>query len=191
MATTSRLQRDPRPRASWIAYRPLILLAVGAFALDQASKIWISKFSGLDLGNYPPFGGIEVVSGVFNIVYSVNPGAAWGMFADHGWLLLIVAIFALAAIYYFRNQLELKRLPYQVAFGLIIGGIAGNALDRLLYGHVIDFLDVDLQFYRWPTFNIADSCIVTGAIWMAIYSQFIDRSPSVPKHAIKSSPNAS
>ena len=59
-----------------------------------------------------------------------------------------------------------------------MGGIIGNTIDRVCFGHVIDFLDVDLQFYRWPTFNIADSGIVVGTMWMILFSQFLDRSPA-------------
>jgi len=65
----------------------------------------------------------------------------------------------------------------------MVGGIIGNALDRLMHGHVIDFLDVDLQFYRWPTFNVADSAIVIGTAWLIIFSQMEsrrDQGPSKP-----------
>jgi len=142
---------------------------------DQITKYWITDISGYERGVYPPYGGQEIIGGVFNLVYSINPGAAWGILAGHGWIFIIIAVLALLGIFLFRTQLELDRIPYQIVYGLIIGGIIGNTIDRVRFGYVIDFLDVDLQFYRWPTFNIADSGIVVGTMWMIIFSQFLDR----------------
>ncbi|MCD8483455.1 MAG: signal peptidase II [Verrucomicrobia bacterium] len=146
-------------------YRILLTLAPLLFVADQLSKYWIANLSGLQLHAYPPFGGIEVLPPFFNIVYAVNYGAAWGILAGRGYLLLLIAGLALSAIYIFRNDLELRRPPMQVAFGLIIGGILGNSYDRLVHGHVIDFIDIHLQFYRWPTFNFADMGIVAGTLF--------------------------
>lgn len=86
-----------------------------------------------------------------------------------GWLAAF-ALVALAVIYYFRHTLELHRLAMQIAFGLLIGGILGNFVDRMLHGHVIDFLDFHFPFQipvvmptgRYPSFNIADCGIVIG-----------------------------
>ncbi len=151
-------------------YRLFVTLGLAVYLLDQATKLWILYGSGLELGAYPPFGGYEVIPGVFAIVYAVNEGAAWGMFKGHSEWLALVQVVALAAIAVFRKQLELYRIPVQWAFGLITGGILGNLTDRIRLGHVVDFLDVDLQFYRWPTFNVADSCIVIGVGLYLIYS---------------------
>ena len=159
----------------WWAYRWLWVCVFVVFITDHATKAWIVHFSGYTLGRIPPLSGTEVIPGVFNLIYAVNHGAAWGMGAGFGWLFTIIAVVVLIAIYWFRKPLELHRLPYQLAFGPIVGGIVGNALDRVIRGHVVDFLDLDLQFYRWPTFNIADSGIVIGTIWMLIFSQFFDQ----------------
>lgn len=175
MATTESPHRDPASIESWGDYRLLGLIALGIFIIDQATKLWIIHGSGLQLGVYPPYGGIELIPGFFSLVYAVNTGAAWGMFSGYSWVFLIIAVLAIAAMIRYREQLELRRPPYQLAFGLMVGGIIGNALDRLLRGHVVDFLDVDLQFYRWPTFNIADAAIVAGTIWLVAFSQFGDR----------------
>lgn len=172
MTTTT----DPRAPAR-TSYRLLFILAAVIFALDQATKLWVVHLSGFPHGLYPPFGGIEIIPGFFSLVYTTNPGAAWGILEGRSLLLLSIAVVALAAIYFFRDELELSRTPMQVAFGCIIGGIFGNSLDRIAYGHVVDFLDVHLGFYRWPTFNIADSGIVIGC-GLYIYLSF--RSP--PPH---------
>ena len=76
----------------------------------------------------------------------------------------IVAIFLLVFnIYYYRQNNEVLSRIYVVAFSLILGGAVGNLIDRVVYGHVIDFID----FRVWPVFNIADSAITIGAIMIA------------------------
>lgn len=162
-------------RAAVRRYPLFIWLTAGVFALDQTTKIWIVHFSGLRPHAYPPFGGIEIVPGFFSIVHTTNPGAAWGILEGHTWFLISVAVLALVGIILFRREIELQQTRVQWAFGLIAGGILGNALDRIAHGHVIDFIDVHLQFYRWPTFNVADSGIVVGCALFILYSF---RSPS-------------
>jgi signal peptidase II len=132
---------------------------------DQLTKWVIVDHSGLTLGLYPPFDGFEIIPGFFNIVHSVNYGAAWGILEGYAWLLILLAVLVLALIGIFRQQLGLSRTAQQLCFGLIGGGIIGNTLDRLFRGHVVDFLDFHLPFYRWPTFNIADMAIVIGTFW--------------------------
>ena len=112
--------------------------------------------------------------GVFNLVYSINYGAAWGMLEGYSWLLAILAVVILGLIAVFRKDLGLQFAANQWCFGLITGGITGNTIDRVCRGHVVDFLDVRLPGYQWPTFNVADSAIVVGTIWY-IFLQF--RSP--------------
>lgn len=152
------------PKRFW-----LILLAI--LISDQATKWIIVEFSGFVLGLYPPFGGLEIIPGFFNLVYAVNYGAAWGMLEGFSWLLITLAIVVLVLIAAFRNELGFQERVNQVCFGLISGGIIGNTIDRIFRGHVVDFLDFHLPWYRWPTFNIADSAIVIGTLWY-IYLQF-------------------
>lgn len=153
-------------------YRLLHALAVGVFAFDQGTKLWVARYSGYPVNFYPPWGGVEVIPGFFNLVHVRNPGAAWGVLAGHVELLAIFALVALGGIYFFRHTLGLRERFMQVSFGLLVGGIAGNLLDRLLFGYVIDFLDFILPWgYRWPTFNVADSAIVVGCA-MYVWASF-------------------
>lgn len=146
-----------------LPYRVLIAVSLTVFVLDQLTKLWIVHLSGFELGMYPPYGGQTLIPNCFSIVYSVNTGAAWGMFEGYGMWLVALGLAAVAGIILLRHQLELSRKPMQWAFGLLIGGIIGNLVDRAIHGHVIDFLDFHLgSFYRWPTFNVADSGIVVG-----------------------------
>ena len=153
------------------SYRLFWVILTVILVLDQLTKTLIVEFSGFTLGLYPPFGGVEIVPGFFSLVYAVNYGAAWGMLQGFSWLLVSLAIVVLALIAVFRDQIDLHLRPHQWCFGLISGGIIGNTLDRLLRGHVVDFLDFHLPGYRWPTFNIADSAIGVGT-FLLLYLQF-------------------
>ncbi len=143
-------------------YRLLLVLLLAVFGLDQVTKAWIN--ARLPLGSYGPYAGIEVIPGFFNLVHVGNTGAAWSMFTGKGFFLAILACVTLLAIYFWRRALGLRARPTQVAFGLLCGGILGNLVDRLLHGHVIDFLDFHFGSYVYPTFNVADSGICVGVI---------------------------
>jgi signal peptidase II len=151
-------------------YRLLYLSAIIVFLLDQLSKAWI--FKNLPLDSYFVPDSIPVIQNFFYIVHIGNEGAAWGMLSGYGGLLALFAVVALFAIYKLRHSLELHRKSMQWAFGLLIGGILGNMVDRLIHGHVIDFLDFHFPFNipwvmptgRYPSFNIADCGIVIGTI---------------------------
>jgi signal peptidase II len=164
-----------------ISYKRLFFTALIVFVADQLTKIWIFKNIALDSYFYPQDADvIEVIQNVFYIVHIGNEGAAWGMFSGHGEMLALFALIALVAIYIFRHSLELHRQSMQFAFGLLIGGVLGNLVDRLMHGHVIDFLDIHFAFTipwvlpngRYPAFNIADSGIVIGTFTYIALSLF-------------------
>lgn len=166
---------NPPPSDIAPGYYRFWITAAVVLLVDQLTKWAIVDHSGLTMGLYPPFGGVEIIPGLFNIVYSINYGAAWGMLEGFAWLLILLAVVVLGLIAVFRNHLGMALRPQQWCFGLIVGGIIGNTIDRLFRGHVVDFLDFHLPFYRWPTFNVADSAIVVGTLWY-IFLQF--RSPT-------------
>ncbi|MDR1457929.1 MAG: signal peptidase II [Puniceicoccales bacterium] len=123
--------------------------------LDQISKYIIRARC---LGHYTlP---ITILDNWIYIRPSFNTGAAWGMFSQSTYLLGLLGCLAVLVIFLTRKNLEVH--TYQYTFGSICGGIIGNIIDRLLFGYVTDFIDVNLQIYRWPTFNIADSAICIG-----------------------------
>lgn len=142
------------------AYRLLWWLAISVFALDQLTKVWISATLPYPTYGYP--GAITVIEDFFYIVHVGNTGAAWSLFAGQTTMLALLAVVTLGAIYYWRNALELRKRPVQIAFGLLCGGIVGNLVDRALHGHVIDFLDFHFGSYVYPTFNVADAGICVG-----------------------------
>jgi signal peptidase II len=142
------------------AYRLLLLLAAFVVVLDQATKAWIH--ARLPFGTYGEPGAIPVVRGFFYLVHVGNTGAAWSLFTGKSALLAVLAAGTLAAIAFWRRHLGLRQASVQICFGLLCGGIFGNLIDRLVYGHVTDFLDFHFGSYIYPTFNLADSAICVG-----------------------------
>lgn len=139
-------------------------LAGAIVALDQASKWWAwTTLRGQEE--------VDVIDGLLRFVYAENPGIAFSFFNSGAtatrWLL--VGASALAAtvvtIYMLRAEAGARRL--QGTLGLLLGGVVGNLVDRTMTGRVIDFIDVYLGTYHWPTFNIADSAISVGAVLLA------------------------
>lgn len=158
-----------RPRFERIhAYRWLLLLAAAVLLLDRISKAWICARLPYPTYGYP--GHIVVVEGFFNLVNVGNTGAAWSLFSGRSTALALLAAATLIAIYAWRHQLGLRTWIVQISFGLLCGGILGNLLDRLLYGHVIDFLDFHFGSYIYPTFNVADSGICVGVALYLLHS---------------------
>jgi len=161
--TTASKPADPLTRRERIgAYRLFWWLAIGTLVLDQLTKYWIVHT--LPFPSYGPGRWIPVIDGFFHLVHVGNTGAAWSLFTGKSTMLAMLAIATLAAIYYWRRTLGLKQMWMQLSFGLLCGGIVGNLIDRLAYGHVVDFLDFHFGDYVYPTFNIADSGIVVGVI---------------------------
>lgn len=160
------------PRSRWrriARYRLLLALATGVFAVDRLTKAWVvDRLAYNDV--HGPLGHIPVIPGFFKFVYVGNTGAAWSLFDGHGDWLAGLALLTLAAIFWFRRALGLEWRIVQLAFGLICGGAIGNLYDRVVHKHVIDFLDFTFGTYHYPTFNVADSCIVCGVvlyIWLS------------------------
>lgn len=126
--------------------------------IDQASKyaIQLADQGGLERTFFS--------LGWFSLVYVQNTGAAWGMMAGSGVILGTLAVLALSCIYFLHRALQIKRVPMQVAFGLLTAGIAGNMVDRLCLGYVVDFLDFSFRGVHFPAFNIADIGITAGVL---------------------------
>ena len=163
----SKIENQRSKISRLLAYRRLWLLAIVVLALDQLTKYWISVH--LPFGSYGVFGR-EVIPGFFNLVHVGNTGAAWSMFAGRSTWLALLAGATLLAIHFWRRQLGLRQPAAQLAFGLLCGGIVGNLVDRVAYGHVVDFIDLRFGAYTYPTFNIADSAICVGVFWYILWS---------------------
>ncbi len=142
-------------------------IAAAIILLDQWSK-W------LVVRNLTGETQITVIPGLFNIVYTRNPGIAFGVMSDtsSAWRTAALVVFSLAVIAIVTVALWKELRPplhaQGVALALILGGAAGNLIDRALTGSVVDFLDFYHGTYHWHTFNTADSAIVAGAILWAL-----------------------
>ncbi len=117
----------------------------------------------------------EVLPGFFTLVHWHNPGAAWSMFQKYNWLLAVISITAIFLLILVRRHFSSETTLGSIALGLIFGGIAGNLVDRLVHGHVIDFLYFHLitrsgRLYDFPAFNVADSAICIGVGLLFILS---------------------
>lgn len=144
----------------------LAATAVLLIVLDQVTKYLVT--ARLRLNEV-----IEVIPGLFNIVLYRNPGAAFSVFNTGGFLrtlfLIAVSIVALVIIAVLIRQSKDTLMSF--ALSMVAGGAAGNLIDRIRYGSVIDFLDFYAGKYHWPAFNVADSAITAG-VALAIFSYY-------------------
>jgi len=145
---------------------PYLLLMLGLVALDQATKNLIART--VDL-----YESVPVVPGFFNITRIHNRGAIFGTFSQtnnrYVFLLLTAAsIAALAMVVYYFIKTPASDKLMKISLTLIMAGALGNQFDRLVRGHVIDFLDFYVGKAHWPFFNAADSCITIGALLMLV-----------------------
>ena len=148
-----------RPQKSWgRRLAPWLGLAALIVLVDQATKLTIERV--FDYGDVHP------ITGFFNLVLTYNRGAAFSFLASaSGWqkeFLTAVGVAASLFIVYLLARHGTQRL-FSLALALILGGAVGNVIDRIAYGHVIDFLDFHWRGWHWPAFNVADSAIVCGA----------------------------
>lgn len=137
---------------------PWFLLSGGVLAADQVTKALV-------LARFAPGERLEL-TGFFNLVLAFNKGAAFSFLAGAGgWQTPLLVAFALVAAVVV--SVLLVRSPGRAVFcaglALILGGAVGNVIDRLRYGHVVDFLDLHAAGWHWPAFNVADSAITVGA----------------------------
>lgn len=138
----------------------LLWIAGTVFIFDQLTKYlatdYLMQHGEVNLG---PF---------LNLVLVHNTGAAFGFLSSaSGWqngLFMFVALGACAFILWMLSRLKRQEMLLAVALMLILGGALGNLLDRVIFGYVIDFVDVHYRHWHWPAFNIADSSITIGAI---------------------------
>ena len=140
-------------------------VGVAALATDIASKLLVVRFIpfGTYFGDDPARPPIMLFDWLW-LVHVGNKGAAWGLGAEYDVrpFLILLALAVLALVWRWRLPLLRELQGGQLAFGLFVGDTLGNVRDRLFGGHVIDFLDVHLPYYRFPAFNVADSCICVG-----------------------------
>jgi signal peptidase II len=145
-----------------VGRRPIapFVLAGAVVAFDRATKLLIERTVSFS-------DDIKIIPGFFDIVHSENRGVAFGVFNDteSQWRTILLVALSLIAVVWVAIVLWRSRHMeplLSAAFGLVLGGAAGNLFDRAVSGRVTDFLLFYIGSYQWPSFNIADSAIVIG-----------------------------
>ena len=138
----------------------MFALFAGILIADRITKVLAER--SLSMGNP-----VEVIPGFFQLTLVHNTGMAFGMlggvsFPGKAWLLTAVSAGLLGAIVWFAWRSGPLSTMTIVGIAAMLSGAIGNILDRLLYGYVVDFLDVYIRSAHWPAFNIADAMICTG-----------------------------
>lgn len=153
-------------RGTGMRWRVAYLCAAAAVLMsDQASKAWAVRR--LREGEI-----VKVWDGLLQFAYAENPGIAFGRLQGGGefgrWMLSALAALAVVGLlaYFFRTRRTDDRLLG--ALSLLLAGVAGNLIDRVRLGYVVDFIEVFIGSYQWPTFNVADAAICTGAAMLAL-----------------------
>lgn len=150
-----------RTACRWISI--VVLLAA-----DQAAKMAVRAL--MPLGRSRP-----VVEGLFDLAYVRNEGAAWGMLAGWRYAFVALAVAMLAFFWIKRAKVFGDGWLGSVSLVLLTSGIAGNTIDRLVFGYVTDFLDFHWGVHHFPAFNVADMCICIGAGLYVLASLAADR----------------
>ncbi|MHB1215018.1 MAG: signal peptidase II [Thiobacillus sp.] len=156
--------------------RKWLIVALAVIVFDHLTKWWVS--STLDLQAFIP------VLSFFSLVRVHNTGAAFSFLADAGgwqrWFFTAVGIIATVIIVRLLKR-HAREPRMALALALVLGGALGNVIDRVMLGHVVDFLYFHYRSFAWPAFNVADSAITIGAallIWDSLFSK-----PAAPKGA--------
>jgi signal peptidase II len=141
-------------------------LSLGVLAADRATKFAIERYTSL-------FFRRPIIPNIVILVHNQNPGIAFGVFSESNshWLrplLLLSSALVIALLVWLLAGGRIGGSLAQCGIALILGGAAGNALDRLIHGGVTDFMEVHLGSYVWPAFNVADSAISIGAVLVLI-----------------------
>jgi len=154
-----------------LRYRILLLTSAVVLVLDQWTKWLVDRHMTLHRS-------IPLVQNFLDLTYVRNKGASFGMLADSAIrvpLFVTVAVVALLGIlWYLRSQADGRSL-HHLGLAMIFAGAAGNLIDRLRFGEVVDFIDAHWYQYHWPAFNVADSSITVGTCILLLEMWFFER----------------
>ena len=169
----------PTPNRNLRAFLPTFVISL---VVDQVTKIWIVE-------RFAYGERMTIIEGFFNLTHVRNPGGAFSFLATlppdmRQAFFLGTGIVAIALLGVFLWKLEPGQRLSAIAIGAVLGGAVGNLSDRIVYGEVIDFLDFRLiNGYIWPTFNVADCCIVVG-VGILMLEMLLEQDPESPSDEI-------
>ena len=153
--------------------RFIFFLSLPLYALDQWTKLMV-------LRSISPDEPRAVVPDFFNLVNVTNDGAAFGSFRGNNTFFIAISAIAFLVVLALLVQRRPRDIWRDASLALLLAGILGNLTDRLLYGHVIDFLLFDLHIsyaHPWPAFNVADSCISIAVVSFVLHSFWQGKRP--------------
>lgn len=187
----SNVSRAAAPARRHPGYPFLVILSVITLAADLGSKWWAVHRLGPDR----PFSErkVELIKGHLNLIFAQNPGGAWGILQNESEsvrkpFFVLISIAAVIFIVSLYRKLEPRQWTLKWGLPLVLGGALGNLVDRIRYGHVIDFIQVHVtRTFTWPTFNVADIAIVVGVALMFI-DMFVTRKPAAASPAPAEAP---
>src|SRR5690606_22118192 len=156
--------RHPKPNALiWLVLSAIVI------ALDQWTKAWV-------LSSLPEYTPVPVIEGFRNWYRTYCSGAAFSVLSVagcwHSWLFSAVAVGISGLLAFWLSRTPRADWRTALPFALVVGGALGNVIDRIVRGHVIDFIQWHWRDYYWPAFNIADSAIVGGAVGIFLFGLF-------------------
>ena len=135
----------------------ILIIAVSTFILDQIIKIIIRNTMNIH-------DQIKIIPNFFSIYYVKNTGAAFSILSNNTTFLIIISVIFICILNYFIKQEKYISKLTSLSYGLILGGIYGNLIDRIIYHSVTDYLSFKFFSYYFPIFNLADISIVIGMI---------------------------
>ena len=144
--------------------KKIFILSFIMLLIDQLSKIILDKV--LILGK-----NIKIFDKFLYITKVYNDGISFSMLTGKRYLIIIISIIILIFLYFYMKKFKENKRNI-IAFSLLIGGLLGNLIDRIIHGYVIDFIDFYIFNYNYPIFNIADVCICIG-VFILLYSIYL------------------
>ncbi len=165
-STTSTAPETPaQARRRWATFLGLVASVV---LLDQLSKTWVDssfELASRAVAAGEPGGPTEVVGELLRVAKTYNDGAIFGFLDASATLMAVLSVFVIAGVtwYEWRHAAGLGPLV-TIGLGLLVGGAVGNLIDRLRFGHVIDFVDMGVGDTRWYAWNISDAAVFLGIV---------------------------
>ena len=157
--------------------KKIFLYSLLWLCLDQVIKILVNVY--IDLGE-----SITIIPSFLNFTYVRNTGAAWSILEGNRIFLIMVSIVAITLVYFFMIKDKKIEKIEEIGYGILLGGIVGNLVDRTIFGYVIDFLHFTFGDYQFPVFNIADIGIVIGTciiVFIMVKEDFYGNSSNTRK----------
>jgi signal peptidase II len=147
-------------------HAPYALLVAAIILLDQVTKALLVRA-------VPFYSSVRIIPGFANLTHIHNKGAILGFFnqSESPWtpiILLGLNLAALALVFWYYSKTAVEERGLRTALAFIVGGALGNVIDRIVRGYVVDFIELYVGKFHWPTFNVADSCISIGAVLLLL-----------------------